>query len=191
MTPARPLTPPDPVVDGTASRRLQVRAANPSDAAVMYAWRAEESVREHQPLADVTVAQIRAELANQRITDLYRGRGDKFQWIVLADQRAAGWITLVVTNWEHGLAEVGYALGTRHQGRGLMVRAIELLLADLFLNTTLERIEARCTVGNRASQTVLDNLGFRREGRLRDYFVLRGRRVDNYLYAMLRRDWMG
>ena len=95
----------------------------------------------------------------------------------------------MVTNWDHGLAEFGYALATAYQHRGLMAPAIEQLLADLFLNTAIERLEARCSVENVASQKVLDRLGFRREGLLRGYFRLRGERVDNYLYAMLREDY--
>ena len=70
-----------------------------------------------------------------------------------------------------------------------MPQALDLLLADLFTNTGLERIEARCAVDNIASQKVLIKVGFHREGRLRGYFVLGGRRVDNYLYAILREDF--
>ena len=63
-------------------------------------------------------------------------------------------------------------------------------LADLYHNTLLERIEARCAVENVGSQRVLEKTGFEREGRLRAYFKLRGRRMDNYLYALLRDDYL-
>jgi len=116
--------------------------------------------------------------------------GDKYQWVIEADNEPAGWMTLVVINWEHGLAEVGYALSHEFQGRGLMPVALNQLLADLFLNTTLERIEARCAIGNVPSQKVLERVGFTREGRLRAYFKLRGERIDNYIYAILRRDFL-
>jgi ribosomal-protein-alanine N-acetyltransferase len=167
-----------------------LRPAGPADAACLRRWRAEASVGRHQPLGEVTGAQLRAELAGQRPESLYRGRGDKFQWIITVDQEPAGWITLVITNWEHGLAEFGYALTTAYQRRGLMAAAIEQLLADLFLNTPIERLEARCSADNIASQKVLERLGFRHEGRLRGYFRLRGQRVDNHLYAMLREDYL-
>jgi RimJ/RimL family protein N-acetyltransferase len=176
-----------------SSSRLAVvvlRPATPADATLLRRWREEESVGRHQPLGDVTAAQLRAELAGQRADAIYRGVGEKFQWIITADREPAGWITLVITNWDHGLAEFGYALATDYQRRGLMAAAIEQLLADLFLNAPIERLEARCSVENVASQKVLERLGFRREGQLRGYFRLRGERVDNYLYAMLRRDYL-
>jgi ribosomal-protein-alanine N-acetyltransferase len=165
---------------------VTLRPACPRDAELLRQWRAEPSVRRYQPLNDLPVSQLRADVASQRMADLYRGRGEKFQWIVQVEGEAAGWITLVVSNWEHGLAEVGYALSTAYQSRGVMSAALQQLLDDLFANTPLERIEARCAVENAASQRVLEKNGFRREGILLSYFKLRGRRVDNYLYARLR-----
>ena len=169
---------------------VALRPAAPGDAVRLKRWRAEPSVGRHQPLGQVTASQLRAELAAQRPESLYRGRGEKFQWIITVDGEPAGWITLVVTNWDHGLAEFGYALASGYQRRGLMAPALDQLLADLFLNTALERLEARCSVQNAASIRILEGLGFRREGVLRGYFVLRGRRVDNYLYALLRDDYL-
>lgn len=167
---------------------VTLRPAAPRDADLLRQWRAEPSVRRFQPLNELPTAQLRADVASQRIADLYRGRGEKFQWIVQVDNQSAGWITLVVSNWEHGLAEVGYALSTVYQGRGVMSDALQILIEDLFHNTLLERLEARCAVENLASQRVLEKTGFVQEGLLRGYFKLRGRRVDNFLYGLLRDD---
>ncbi len=169
---------------------VALRPAVPADATRLKRWRSEPSVGRHQPLGKVTEAQLRSELASQQTAALYRGRGEKFQWIVTVDGEPAGWITLVVTNWDHGLAEFGYALSSPYQRRGLMAPALDQLLADLFLNTRLERLEARCSVDNHASRKILERLGFRSEGLLRGYFQLRGQRVDNHLYAMLREDYL-
>lgn len=184
---AEQLKSPPPAPD---KRPVAVRPAYPRDAPLLYRWRSEPSVRRYQPLNRLTVGQLRAELTAQSLEDLCRGRIDKFQWIIEAP-RPAGWVTLVVANWEHGLAEIGYALGTVHQRRGIMVAALGTLLDDLFARTRLRRIEARCAVDNYPSQRVLERLGFEREGRLRGFFVLRGQPVDNYLYALLGTDWQG
>lgn len=170
---------------------VELRPATAADAAALHAWRAEASIRRHQPLQEASLADLRTDLARQRPADLYRSRGDRFQWIVLADHQAVGWITLAIASWEQKIAEVGYALTAAAQGRGIMSEALGLLLADLFGQATIERLEARCAVDNIASQRVLEKLGFTREGLLRAYFELAGRRVDNYLYAILRGDYFG
>ena len=178
------------VARDTFRPHVALRPAIPRDADQLRRWRAEPSVRRFQPLNDLSTSQLRSDVAGQRMADLYRGRGEKFQWIVQVDSDAAGWITLVVSNWEHGLAEVGYALTTLYQGQGVMTDALQILLDDIFLNTLLERIEARCAIDNLGSQRVLEKNGFRREGHLKGYFKLRGRRVDNYLYGVLRDDYL-
>lgn len=177
-----------PAAPPRSEPRIELRPAQPRDAELMRRWRSEPSVRRWQPLNDLSTSQLRSDVANQRMSDLRRGQGEKFQWIVEVEGEAAGWITLVVSNWEHGLAEVGYALSTAWQGAGIMPRALTRLLGELFRETPLERIEARCAVGNEASQKVLERTGFLREGRLRGYFRLRGKREDNYLYAQLKTD---
>ena len=177
-------------VERTLPQVVTLRPAAPRDADLLRQWRSEPSVRRFQPLNELPTAQLRADVASQRMADLYRGRGEKFQWIVQVEGHAAGWITLVVSNWEHGLAEVGYALSTAFQSRGVMSEALLILLEDLFQNTLLERIEARCAVENFGSQRVLEKNGFVKEGRLKGYFKLRGRRIDNYLFGLLREDWL-
>jgi len=171
-------------------QEVSLRPAVPRDAELLRQWRAEPSVRRYQPLNELPVAQLRADVASQRMPDLYRGRGEKFQWIVQVGSEPAGWITLVVSNWEHGLAEAGYALSTEFQGQSVMTEALQVLLDDLFVNTLLERVEARCAIENVASQRVLEKNGFQREGHLKGYFKLRGQRVDNYLYGVLRDDYL-
>lgn len=170
---------------------VTIRPVRPSDAHLLDRWRLEPSVREHQPLSDASTAHLMADLHRQRSDDIYASRGEKFQWVILNDLQPAGWITLVIINWSHGLAEIGYALSTEFQRRGLMAQALRILISDLFTRTALRRIEARCSVTNRASQRVLEQEGFEREGLLRGYFLLRGVPVDNYLYAVLREERSG
>jgi RimJ/RimL family protein N-acetyltransferase len=171
------------------SAEVEVRAARPEDAALLHLWRAEKSVRRYQPLASLSTSQLRAELAARRAEDLWRSRGDRFDWIILVHRQPAGWITLVVHSWEHGLAECGYSLSTPFQGRGLMQLALTRLITDLFSRTRLHRLEARTAIANVASQKVLEKLGFRREGLLRGYFQLEGVWIDNYLFAILKDEW--
>ena len=173
----------------TADPPVTLRPTREGDAELLNLWRREPSVGRYQPLGTITVQRLKTELAGQDHSELYRSRGEKFQWIIESGGQPAGWITLVATNWDHGLAEIGYALSTPFQRRGITPPALRHLLNDLFLNTSIERIEARCAVDNVGSRKVLEAIGFEREGLLRSYFVLRDNRVDNYLYAMVREDW--
>ncbi|KAI6693259.1 hypothetical protein NL676_020969 [Syzygium grande] len=52
----------------------------------------------------------------------------------------------------------------------------------------LERVEAVADVENKASQRVLEKAGFRREGVLRKYYVLKGRTRDAFMFSRLSTD---
>jgi RimJ/RimL family protein N-acetyltransferase len=72
-------------VERIRSPTVSLRPATPRDAELLRQWRAETSVRRFQPLNDLPTSQLRADVASQRMSELYRGQGDKFQWIIQVD----------------------------------------------------------------------------------------------------------
>ena len=83
--------------------------------------------------------------------------------------------------------EVGYWLFQEARGRGVATRAVGALVEHAFDNGLI-RVEAHVRVGNRASERVLERLGFRREGVRRRFLRHEGRRVDATLFSLLAED---
>jgi len=94
-------------------------------------------------------------------------------------------------NRENSRAEIGYDLAQSFWGRGLMVEALRPMLGFGFEQMGLNRIEADVTVGNEASARVLDKLGFREEGLLRQRGYWKGAYHDLRFFGLLRADWVG
>ena len=84
--------------------------------------------------------------------------------------------------------EVGYWLVPTARGRGVATKALGLFCAWAFSELSLARIEALPEVENRASQRVLERVGFQREGVLRSFQEVRGRRRDMVMYSLLPED---
>ena len=82
-------------------------------------------------------------------------------------------------------ASIGYWMGERHAGRGLMTDAVRLVAAHCFETLRLHRLEAACIPDNNRSVRVLEKAGFRREGLLRSYLKINGIWQDHYLYALV------
>lgn len=61
-------------------------------------------------------------------------------------------------------AELGYWLGRRYWGQGLMTRVVGAYLAWVLPVLALQRVEANVLDGNPASARVLEKNGFREEG---------------------------
>lgn len=86
-------------------------------------------------------------------------------------------------------AEVGYDLGPGFWGQGYMTEAMRAVIHHGFERMGLNRIDALVYVENDPSTRLLQRLGFKQEGILRDYFYLDGKFYDHYLLALLRREW--
>jgi RimJ/RimL family protein N-acetyltransferase len=83
--------------------------------------------------------------------------------------------------------EVGYWLFREARGRGVATRAVGALVEHAFDNGLI-RVEAHVRIGNRASERVLERLGFQREGVRRRFLRHEGRRVDATLFSLLADD---
>ncbi|HEY9305940.1 MAG TPA: GNAT family N-acetyltransferase [Mycobacterium sp.] len=82
--------------------------------------------------------------------------------------------------------EIGYCLGRRWWGKGLMSEALEMLLATLDTDADVYRVWATCNVDNDRSARLLERAGFQLEGRLSRHAVypnLGPEPRDSLLYA--------
>jgi RimJ/RimL family protein N-acetyltransferase len=83
--------------------------------------------------------------------------------------------------------EVWYIMGDQAaRGKGYGREAVGLLTDHLFRTTSVERVGATCDVENVPSARLVEGLGFRREGTLRNAFYHHGRWHDVFLYGVTR-----
>lgn len=100
---------------------------------------------------------------------------------------AAGIISLLLKDDVHRLsAEIGYWLGEEHWGKGIATEAVKAITDYAFENTDLVRIYGIVFQNNRASATVLENVGFRFEGTQRKAIYKNGAVLDALVYAMVK-----
>ena len=85
-----------------------------------------------------------------------------------------------------GGAEVGFGLAPWARGRGVMTRALRLVLAWGFELAGIEVVYWRAQVGNWASRRVAGRCGFRMEGTVRGLLEQRGERRDAWIGSVRR-----
>ena len=81
------------------------------------------------------------------------------------------------------MAGIGYWVIERARRRGLASTAVSLLADWALSEAGLVRVEALVEPANVASQRVLVNAGFAREGRLAAYLSVPPGRADAFIYA--------
>jgi [ribosomal protein S5]-alanine N-acetyltransferase len=90
---------------------------------------------------------------------------------------------------EHDRGEVGYWIGKPFCGQGYATEAARAIVDYGFQTWGLNRIEGGLFSTNPASGRVQEKLGFRPEGRLRQYIKKWGEYVDLEIRAVLRSEW--
>lgn len=87
------------------------------------------------------------------------------------------------------VAEMGYELAPERWGRGYATEAARAILAFGFTALGLHRVWASCIADNAASAHVLEKLGLRWEGQLREVAFYKGRWWDELRYGILEDEW--
>jgi ribosomal-protein-serine acetyltransferase len=86
-------------------------------------------------------------------------------------------------------AEIGYWIDVEHEGRGLVTRAVRVLIDIGFGEWEVNRIVIRAGLENLRSRAIPERLGFTREGIERGGGRGTGGYHDLVVYSMLREEW--
>lgn len=86
-------------------------------------------------------------------------------------------------------AELGYELHPAHWGKGMMTEGLSPILSFGFNVLGLHRVEACPFASNETSMSVLEKLGFKYEGTLRQRFKFDGQYLDQIYFSLLRDEW--
>ena len=170
------------------SARLCLRPYRGTDVDAVFALYSDPAVMRYWSFPPWTaVPEAEAYLARAAA---HAASGSALPWAIAdrADDRLIGTATLHSLRLDQGRAEIGYALASERQGRGLASEALRLALDHAFGALGLRRVEADVDPRNTASCRLLEALGFAREGLLRDRWQVAGETCDSALYGLLARD---
>lgn len=172
---------------GTA--RLRLRPLLEADIPAHYAVFSDREVARYwsrEPWSDIAQAEesIRAILAAQA-----DGSEARFGIELLATGELIGNVGLHHFFGSSRRCEIGYALGSRHWGRGYATEALRAAIRHGFDALDLNRIEADIDPRNAASARVLEKLGFRKEGFMPERWFVFGEFADTVNYGLLKRYW--
>lgn len=169
--------------------RIQLRWLAASDVPQLYAIFSDPRVMRYWSSAPM-VEEAEAQKLFEEVCQYFRRR-ELFQWGIAdrADDRVIGTCTLAHLDAGNRRAEIGYALGSAHWGKGLATEAVNTLLDFAFDELRLHRIEADVDPRNAGSIRALERQGFVREGLLRERWHVNGEICDSLFYGLLESEW--
>ncbi len=183
---------PDPPA-GLSSERLVLRPPRLADYPAWASLRTESRgfLAPWEPLwppDDLTRNAFRRRLQRYQ-REAREDQGHTFFLFLRENAQLVGGLTLA--NLRRGVTQtcsLGYWMGVRFAGRGLMTEAVRGIATHVFDDLHLHRLEAACLPTNAPSRKVLERCGFQLEGQARHYLKINGHWADHLLYALLASD---
>ena len=172
------------------SSRLRLRQLNKADTLDLFNIFSDvQSMRywSHVPFTEIEQAETYL-----RKIDAGRINGTHMQWGIALreDDKVIGTATLFSLNSIHRRAEIGYVLASTHWQRGIGREALSMVLTHAFETLDYLRIEADIDPRNAASCQLVEKLGFRHEGTLRERWHVDDEVQDSALYGLLAREFV-
>ena len=174
------------------SERLFLRRFRDSDLAPFVAYRNDPEVARYQSWDIFDEREARAFV--REMGSAQPGvPGEWFQFAIESKETGGliGDCALQVDGQEPYRAEIGFTLAREHQGRGFASEAVSRLLDYAFGVLGLHRVVAIADCRNESSLALLERIGMRREGHFLDSVWFKGEWSDEYLYAVLKDEWLG
>ncbi len=152
---------------------LVIRDVTLADVDAFYAYMRLESYRRHVPI-DPPTPELMAERL-KRWVEAQTKEPRTGYWLAATDKatrQVIGEAILHIRGW--GQAEIGWGVSADRGGHGLGTEIGRAMLELAFVRLDLHRVFAQCNVEHRASRRIMEKLGMREEGVLRDNRFVRG-----------------
>ena len=169
--------------------RLVLRPFIPEDAPAMFRnWASDEAVTEYLTWPTHTDVDVTRRVLSDWIAQY--GEPTFYQWAIelKAIHEPIGSLSVVRMDEAIREAELGWCIGRRWWGQGLVPEAAGAVLRYLFREVGFNRIAARHAVDNEKSGRVMQKLGMAREGVMRQAAISNQGLEDVVQYAMLSKE---
>jgi len=170
------------------TERLILRRFTPNDWQDLYEYLSQEETVKYEPY------DVFAEEAAKR--EAVRRSGDENFWAVCLKDSGKLIGNIYLAKQEFETWELGYVFNVDYQGMGYATEAARAIVDDAFRNHEAHRVAAMCNPLNEASWKLLERLGMRREGHLRQNIWFKKNKAgdpiwqDTYEYGILAGEWL-
>jgi RimJ/RimL family protein N-acetyltransferase len=170
--------------------RLILRELEEADAPAAHIWESDPEVVRYQSTDSSSLDETVEYLRRVR----RRGAEEPRRFYELGAERREdrlliGRVGLRVARPEHREAEIWFAFRRDVWGLGHGTEAVRALIDFGFSRVGLHRIYGDCDPRNARSARLMERLGMRRDGHLRENWWLKGEWCDSWIYSILDREW--
>ena len=172
------------------SDRLLLRPIQMEDADSIFLYRSNAEVNQYQGWIPKTISDVHDFIA-QKVSPEINRPGTWFQFAIIKkdDNELIGDIGVHFLDSDDLQVELGCTLNQKYHGKGYAFEALTAIINYLFDELGKHRIIASIDSRNQASIRLIERLGFRKKGLVKENSELNGEWVDDLVYALLKEEW--
>ena len=173
------------------SDRLLLRSIQIEDADSIFLYRSNAVVNQYQGWIPKTIEDVHNFIINKVSTEINHP-GTWFQFVIIEKEHSKiiGDIGVHFLSSDAFLVELGCTLSQEYQGKGYAFEAVKATINYLFDELGKHRIVVSIDSRNLPSIRLIERLGFRKKGLVKENSELNGEWVDDLVYAVLKDEWM-
>lgn len=168
--------------------RLKLRCLAENDAASIYAVRSDFEVTKYNSGAAYTDISQAVGLISRSIDGFQNKRSLYWALLLKESGEVVGQLGYNCWDQENHSADVGFDLRRDYWGKGIMKEALGAIISFGLQNMGLNRIGAQVSTYNDNCVHLLESLGFKHEGTMREQYYENGEYHDLKLYAILKKE---
>lgn len=142
----------------------------------------------YNPFAPATVEALRERLSKASANLSLFDQADSFIWLAEAGDEVVGNLSLHNLNKTMLTAEIGYMISPKWRGKGLATLCVQQITKLCFQHSPLRKLIAYVHEDNAPSRRVLEKLGYKAEGLLREHYLIDAKPANEVIYGMLSQD---
>ncbi|MDF2591464.1 MAG: family N-acetyltransferase [Clostridia bacterium] len=178
------------IFEAVETKRLVLRECRPADFNAIHEYGSDPEVSIYLPWGPNSEADTGNYLDSILSYQFHNPRKDYEIAIVLKEtDLLIGVCSIHITNDKTREGFIGYCYNRQYWGKGYASEAAKAILEFGFMKLNLHRIFATCDPKNVGSSKVLEKIGMKREGHLREHKLQRGKWRDSYLYSILEHEF--
>jgi RimJ/RimL family protein N-acetyltransferase len=167
-------------------KKVHLRPPEPDDLKLLFKW-----FNDHEASGGLDVFQV---TSWAEVEKDFKEPKD-FTMLLVIKNKDESKIGLVVHYFSHFVMrniEIGFMIAeAKERNKGYITEAAKLMVDYLFTTQNISRVQATTNVLNKPAQRVLEKIGFKKEGQLREALFTAGKFHDVYVYGITRKEWKG
>ena len=171
------------------ANELKMMPSSSDYAEYLHSWRSQKSTQIYNPLTYLSLEKLRKSMALTQSSFNKLSGKVTYRWFIFYNERPVAYVTLKKVMIDSMVAEIGYGVDEAYQGKGIGKKSVNMLISKVFMETKLRRLIAFVHIGNIPSCKILDALGFKREGLLREHFFIDDKTCDVIVFGLLREEF--